>query len=234
MHRTKPRVLIIDDDAVSRELLRDYLDDLYEIIETGESEQALKLTLEYKPSAILLDLSMPGFTGFELCKTLSSLSFTQEIPIFIVSGQDPRNKAFCESLGAYDYLQKPVVCDQLRARLAIALEEKKQPDRRLAPRTNTRLAITLRWKDKDGFALEGRTVTENVSATGFLCGCKVPIEIGTSLDVFVGNEGEHYMGTALVVRVQGTDVQSRLYGCHFTHKAETEAAEDQPQAVRST
>jgi len=215
---SRQRVLVIDDDEAARDLLRAYLDDQYEIIDTGDPEQALKMTLEHKPSAILMDLSMPGFSGFELCKTLSSLSFTQHIPIFIVSGEDVRNKAFCESLGACDYFQKPVDADRLRDHLASALAAKK-PERRVAARVNTRLPVTLKWKDKSGSSLEARTITENVSATGFLCGCKTPIEVGTSVDVFVGGDGEHYMGTALVVRVEGADTENPLYGCHFTKKA---------------
>jgi DNA-binding response OmpR family regulator len=211
-------VLVIDDDEAARDLMRAYLEDQYEIIETGEPEQALKMTLEHKPSAILLDLTMPGFTGFELCKTLSSLSFTQQIPIFIVSGADSRNKAFCESLGAADYFQKPVDADQLRARLANALAAKK-PERRAAARVITRLPVKLSWKGKNGADVTVRTVTENVSATGFLCGSKVPIEVGTSVDVFVGNDGEHYTGTALVVRAQGANTEHAFYGFHFLAKA---------------
>jgi DNA-binding response OmpR family regulator len=219
MGAPRQRVLVVDDDQAMRDLLRAYLEDQYEIIDTGEPEQALKMTLEQKPGAILLDLSMPGFSGFELCKTLSSLSFTQQIPIFVVSGADSRNKAFCESLGASDYFQKPVDADRLRVRLAHALAARK-PERRAAARVNTRLAVKLSWKDKSGSSLEVRTVTENVSATGFLCGSKVPIEIGTSVDVFVGSDGEHYMGTALVVRVQGANTEHPFYGCHFTKKAD--------------
>jgi DNA-binding response OmpR family regulator len=219
MAAPKQRVLVVDDDEATRELMRAYLEDQYEIVDTGDPEQALKMTLESKPSAILLDLTMPGFTGFELCKTLSSLSFTQQIPIFIVSGADSRNKAFCESLGASDYFQKPVDADQLRARLANALAAKKA-ERRAATRVNTRLPVKLSWKDKNGCCITVRTVTENVSATGFLCASKVPIEVGTKIDVFVGNDGEHYTGTALVVRVQGANSEHPFYGCHFTKKAD--------------
>jgi len=213
MESPKQRILVVDDDDAARELIRAYLDDRYEVIDTGDPEQALRMTLECKPRAILLDLSMPGFTGFELCKTLSSLGFTRDIPVFIVSSEDQRNKAFCESLGALDYFQKPVDCDRLRARLELVIAGKK-PERRAAPRTNTRLAIRLRWKDRDGVSRESRTVTENVSATGFLCGCHEPLEVGTHLEVFFGDEGEHYMDAATVVRIQGTG-PDRLYGCHF-------------------
>jgi CheY-like chemotaxis protein len=229
MTASRQRVLVVDDDEAVRGLLRAYLDDQYEIIDTGDPEQALKMTLEQKPSAILLDLLMPGFSGFELCKTLSSLSFIRQIPIFIVSGGDSRNKAFCESLGASDYFQKPVDADRLRARLANALAAKK-PERRAAARVNTRLPVTLSWKDKDGSSLAVRTVTENVSATGFLCGCKMPIEIGTSIDVFVGSDAEHYMGTALVVRVQGVQAEHRFYGCHFIKKADCQVRATGPTA----
>jgi len=219
MTPSRQRVLIIDDDEAVRVVLRAYLEDRYEIIDTGDPEQALKMALEQKPSAILMELSMPGFNGFELCKTLSSLSFTQHIPIFIVSSEDIRNKAFCEGLGASDYFHKPVDRGQLRARLAYAMAAKK-PERRAAARVSTRLHMKLSWKDKKGSSLEIHTVTENVSATGFLCGCKVPIEVGTSVDVFVDSDGEHYMGTAMVVRVVGADTEYPLYGCHFTKKAE--------------
>jgi len=224
MESRKQRILVVDDDDAARELIRAYLEDRYEVIDTGDPEQALRITLECKPSAILLDLSMPGFTGFELCKTLSSLSFTQGIPVFIVSSEDRRNKAFCESLGAVDYFQKPVDSDRLRARLERIIEERKT-ERRAAPRTNTRLPITLRWKDAGGTPQERRTVTENVSATGFLCGCKAPLEIGTHLEVFFGDNGEHYMDAATVVRIQGAG-SDRLYGCHFV----TEQTSTTPKA----
>jgi DNA-binding response OmpR family regulator len=48
----------------------------YKIIDSGSPEEALALALQYKPAAILLDLMMPKYSGFEVCQTLSSLSFT--------------------------------------------------------------------------------------------------------------------------------------------------------------
>jgi CheY-like chemotaxis protein len=67
-----PRILIVDDDEAIRRLVRLNLTDLYEIFDTGQPEEALALALEHKPDAILLDLRMPGYSGFELCKTLTS------------------------------------------------------------------------------------------------------------------------------------------------------------------
>src|SRR5271168_2459442 len=103
------KLLIIDDDESVRKVLRFRLKDSFEIVDTGSPEEALALALQDKPDAILLDLMMPKYSGFEVCQTLSFLSFTQNIPILIVSGESSaRYKDFCESLGAKGYFQKPV------------------------------------------------------------------------------------------------------------------------------
>ena len=81
-----PKILIVDDDQSMRRLLRMRLADAYEIIDTGEPEQALSLALEHRPDAIFLDLMMPKYSGFELCQSLRSLSYTCHIPIFVITG----------------------------------------------------------------------------------------------------------------------------------------------------
>ncbi len=63
------KLLVIEDEEAMRRLLRLNLSDLYEIIDTGDPEQGLALAMQNKPSAILLDLRMPKFSGFELCRT---------------------------------------------------------------------------------------------------------------------------------------------------------------------
>ena len=78
------RILIIDDDQAVRGLLRQRLEGLYDIADTGKPEDALAMALQFKPDCILLDLMMPKFSGSELCQTLASLSYTRQIPILIV------------------------------------------------------------------------------------------------------------------------------------------------------
>ena len=78
------KLLIVDDEEAMRRLLRINLADQYEIIDTGNPEQALALAMQDRPNAILLDLRMPKYSGFELCRTFNSLTFTQLIPIIIV------------------------------------------------------------------------------------------------------------------------------------------------------
>jgi PleD family two-component response regulator len=97
------KVLIVDDDEAMRKLIKARLSANYEVIETGEAAQALEMAPADKPDAILMDLMMPEFSGFELCQSFRDLSYTSRIPIFVVSGEsDTRCKAHCERLGALD------------------------------------------------------------------------------------------------------------------------------------
>ena len=96
-----PRLLIIDDEEAMRSLLREGLQGGYEIIDTGDPVEALALALEHKPDAILLDLALAEFSGFELCQTFCSLSATQRVPIFVITGKPAAEyKDFCLNLGA--------------------------------------------------------------------------------------------------------------------------------------
>ncbi len=79
------RILVVDDDAALRKLLKERLKDSYEVVDTADATEALSLALDRHPDCILLDLLMPGLTGFELCKTLSSLSLTERIPILVLA-----------------------------------------------------------------------------------------------------------------------------------------------------
>src|SRR6202050_3817050 len=118
-----PRLLVIDDDVAVRKVMRCRLKDSYDIVDTGSPEDALALALQSRPDAILLDLSKPGYSGFEVCQTLASLTFTQGIPIVIVSGNsNDQDEDLCKSLGAKAFFQKPVDIDGLKKTLARLIE----------------------------------------------------------------------------------------------------------------
>ncbi|OLB24181.1 MAG: hypothetical protein AUH15_01640 [Acidobacteriales bacterium 13_2_20CM_55_8] len=103
------RILIVDDDESMRGLLRARLSDSYEIIDYRQSRTSFRAGLEHKPEAIFLDLMMPKFSGFELCQSLRSVSYTSRIPIFVISGEAGiTHKKHCEDLGATAYFEKPV------------------------------------------------------------------------------------------------------------------------------
>jgi CheY-like chemotaxis protein len=196
-----PRLLIIDDDESVRKVLRFRLKDSYEIIDTGSPEEALALALKEKPDAILLDLMMPKYSGFEVCQTVSSLSFTQHIPIVIVSGESSAQyKDFCEALGAKDYVQKPVDFDLLQKKLTKLIESNGKGNRG-EPRVRLRVMLKLRSVSAEGKATDVLTVTETVSANSFLCAYQPPLAEGVLVEVYLARNGQQFAGKARVVRV---------------------------------
>src|SRR5258708_30899244 len=85
--------------------------------------QVLGLALKHKPAAILLDLMMPKYSGFELCQCLHTLSYTSRTPLFVVTGESAeRYKTHCLNLGAREFIEKPVDFNLLRPKLAAQLQ----------------------------------------------------------------------------------------------------------------
>jgi len=121
------KILIVDDDKAMCNLLRACLSEGYEVFDTVDPEQALGLALEHKPDAICLDLMMPKFSGFELCQSFRSLSYTSTIPILVITGEtEAKYKDHCANLGAVAYFEKPLKLDELRRRLAMELQSKRR------------------------------------------------------------------------------------------------------------
>jgi CheY-like chemotaxis protein len=211
------RLLIIDDDASVRKLLRFRLQDTYEIIDTADSQEGLALALQEKPDAILLDLMMPTYSGLEVCQTLSSLSFTHRIPIFIVSAASTaRYEEFCANLGAMGFFHKPVDFDKLRKELAEAIQGKHSA----RPEVRIRLKATLNLSglDSSGAPFELITVTQNVTTSGFLCGCQAEVKEGAIVEVYLEPNKEQFVGKARVVRVDWPGAPSQACDFQFIEK----------------
>jgi len=163
-----PKVLVVDDqillDAVALQLSGSC-----QVLSTTNPEQALALALEHKPDAILLDLLMPNFSGFEVCQSLHALSYTSRIPILVMSGDSGSKYAeYCTKLGAKAYIQKPFDAATLKAALKAQIE-KKPAEQRADVRLRLQVPLELRGVDLDGKPVVTKAVTENVSAGGFLC-----------------------------------------------------------------
>lgn len=214
-----PLILIVDDDEAMRGLIRERLEDAYKIIDTGNPEEALSLALQSKPDCILLDLMMPEFSGFELCQTLASLSFTRLIPIFVITGEPAaRYKDSCMNLGAKEYFEKPLNFGQLRSRLAAVLESK-QHERRAEVRVRLRALLKLRGTDTSGRKFELLTTTDDVSASGFLCGCHALLERDAIVEVWLRSGGvELQVGRARMVRVEWPNTAWQRHGFRFVEK----------------
>jgi DNA-binding response OmpR family regulator len=211
------KLLVIDDEEPMRRLLRVNLSDLYEIIDTGDPEQGLALAMQTKPSAILLDLRMPRFSGFELCRTFTALTSTQLTPVFIVSGEaGSTTKSLCKELGATAYFEKPIDFDLLRSRLAEVLSAKR-PERRSEVRVHLRAPLKL--SASNGKSFEERTHTENVSLNSFLCGCTASLNSNSVVKVFLLSGGEQFVGSARVIRSESADTPYPRYAFRFVEKS---------------
>jgi CheY-like chemotaxis protein len=212
------KLLVVDDDAALRRLMRLELSDTYEVIDSGEPEQGLAIALESRPDAILLDLRMPKYSGYELLQTFTSFSHTQKIPVIVVSGEaGSQTKEHCKQLGAAGYFEKPIDFDALRVCLRQVANHRHEPPRSEV-RVRLRVPVKLRGTNDHGEPLEELATTENVSMSGFLCVCTAAFPLNANLAVFLTNPSEKYVGKVRIVHFDDQGAKLRRYGCAFTEK----------------
>jgi CheY-like chemotaxis protein len=213
------RILVLDDDESLRRLMRLELGDTYEVIDSGEPEKGLALALECQPDAILLDLRMPKYSGYELLQTFTSFSRTQKIPVIIVSGEaGGQTKDHCKQLGAAAYFEKPIDFDALRICLAqIAKTRRHIP--RSEVRVRLRIPLQLRGTNKNGVKVEEVATTENVSLSGFLCASTAEFAAYSIVEVYMTSNKVEFVGKAKIVHASTKGAPLRHYGCFFVEKS---------------
>ncbi len=105
-------VIVIDDDSMVRELLRDYLSQRgYAVAVAADGKEGLRLAKKLRPDAIILDVKMPGVDGWKVLSTLKSDSLLADIPVVMMSVEEYKNQGYAQ--GATDYLVKPVRHEEL-------------------------------------------------------------------------------------------------------------------------
>ena len=112
-------ILIVDDEYSGRETLQSVLEgEGYNLIMAENGMQAIERAKAYQPDVILLDVMMPGMTGFEVCERIRSDPQVAEIPIIILTALDDRDSLLTGlKSGADDFISKPFDRFELRARL---------------------------------------------------------------------------------------------------------------------
>ncbi|MES2161368.1 MAG: two-component system response regulator [Pseudomonadota bacterium] len=126
----KPTILVVDDIPDNIDLLCAVLEDDYRTKIAVNGERALKIANgESKPDLILLDVMMPGMSGYDVCKALKANPATRDIPvIFVTAMSEAVDEQLGLSLGAADYITKPISAPIVQARIKTQLSMKRVHD----------------------------------------------------------------------------------------------------------
>ena len=113
------KILVVDDNQVSRELIREVLNSPDQVVlEAENGEEALEMILAERPDIVLLDIQIPAFDGFEVLRRLRSDPRFDNLPVIALSAyamQRDYEKAL--KLGFNDYITKPIDISALRVRI---------------------------------------------------------------------------------------------------------------------
>ncbi len=154
---TAPRILIVDDDAVTRHILVGYLQRAgYVTAAAADGDIALALAAEAPPSLVLLDLLLPPPDGYEVLRRLREMPATRDVPVVVLTaleGDEEVERAF--GAGVDDFLRKPFrevellarIHSQLRLRGYLIELSRKERDARVMVELTHKLASSLDFRE---------------------------------------------------------------------------------------
>jgi diguanylate cyclase (GGDEF)-like protein len=125
----KPKLLVVDDQPINIQVMHQIFGGDYQVFMATGGAQALSICQSNPPDLVLLDIVMPDMDGFEVCSHLKANDATCNIPvIFVTSHTDAAQETHGLSLGAVDFIAKPVNPAVVRARVKTQLTLKFQSD----------------------------------------------------------------------------------------------------------
>jgi DNA-binding response OmpR family regulator len=114
------KILVVDDEASIRRLVRSYLEnETFEVLEADNGEQAVALARSAQPDLIVLDVGLPGLDGIEVLRTIRT--FSDVCVVMLTARSEEVDKLIGLSVGADDYLTKPFSPRELVARIKAVL-----------------------------------------------------------------------------------------------------------------
>lgn len=124
------KILVADDHDLSRQMIADVLATMgHEALVMEDGPSALLAARVHAPDLIILDVEMPGLTGFEVCRLLRAEEATSRIPIIMLTAlQEAEDRVYGLDIGADDYLTKPFNTRELIARIEKRLRAKQESD----------------------------------------------------------------------------------------------------------
>lgn len=103
-------ILVVDDDYLNRELLQAHMENAhYKVILANSGAKALEMAARELPDIILMDVNMPGLSGYIVCNQLKKSSITGHIPILLMTAMDDEESiARAAAAGADGFVSKPL------------------------------------------------------------------------------------------------------------------------------
>ena len=116
--------MVVDDEPGVGAAIRDLLsDEGYAVEAPGDARTALPELIRAVPDLVILDVNMPGMSGWELCAILRRQSNTRGVPILFLTGrQELKDRITAMQLGGTDFVAKPFGADELRRKVRAVLE----------------------------------------------------------------------------------------------------------------
>ncbi len=124
------QIFIVEDDSDITEILVDNLKrDGYKTIANPDGADALEAIIKLKPDLVILDLNLPGMSGFEVCKYIRANELTTDLPIIMLTARSEEiDKIVGFDAGADDYVTKPFSPRELLARVRVLLKRSKKAE----------------------------------------------------------------------------------------------------------
>ncbi len=144
-------ILVVDDNGINRDLLSRYLERQGHAVQVAPNgRQALEMITTGAFDLVLLDITMPGLTGYEVLQHLKHSATLRDLPVMMIAGLDEMDRVVsCIELGAEDYLPKPFNPVLLRNRVGDFLEKKRLRDLKVEQqRQLTELNTTLELRNR--------------------------------------------------------------------------------------
>ncbi|WP_028102174.1 response regulator [Pseudoduganella violaceinigra] len=144
-------VLAVDDEAANLQLLRQVLQEQYRLLFAKDGARALELAVNEKPDLILLDVMMPGMTGYDACRALKANPATAAIPVIFVSAlTDAADEIVGFQAGAVDFISKPLSPAVVKARIKLHLSLVRMEELRASRLAIVqRLGLAAEYKDNE-------------------------------------------------------------------------------------
>ena len=124
------RVVIVDDDPDLGPAIREALSNEDVRVETpGDARAALPAILREAPDLVILDVNMPGMSGWELCAILRRQSGTSSVPILFLTGRhEVKDRITAMQFGGSDYIAKPFSVEELRRKVRALLFQERRSE----------------------------------------------------------------------------------------------------------